>query len=148
MNGAGKSTLIDALAIALATLPGLGSDHDRAFNESYLRIDNTGGGSTFQRERARNGSIAIEMTLGEQPFIWTVSLERGQQPKFAGADEIQRRVDSPDERLPVIAASLAVRRMFALILRKRARTQYLRFYAQSGCSREVGAYRCPGALSD
>lgn len=113
-NGAGKSTIITGLAAALAVMPGVGAQ--LPFEERDLRVDTTGAGGPFRRERARAGEVRVTLRLGatERTFGLGLALERGKLPVPTGAYEtfqstIQARVEKPRSTLPVLAIYSAQR---------------------------------------
>ncbi len=104
VNGAGKSALVDALALALSVLPGLGGT--REFLSSDLRLVTTGVGGTWAREQETQARIGVR--VADPASAWEWRLDRGDKAKVtAGAQElarqIQRSVDKKADILPVFA---------------------------------------------
>lgn len=111
-NGSGKSTIIAGLAAALAVMPGVGAQSP--FEERDLRVETTGAGGPFRRERARAGEVRVTLSIDQTEQTLGLALERGKPPAPTGAYEafertIQAWVEKSGSTLPVLAIYSAQR---------------------------------------
>lgn len=113
-NGVGKTTVIDALAAAFSVMPGVGIC--RPFEERDLRIETTGAGGSFRRERVLDGALLVTLKFEDEPWSYGLELVRGKEASWSGAFKaferaIQDRASDAapdteqpeDSTLPVIA---------------------------------------------
>jgi hypothetical protein len=106
-NGAGKSTLLDAIALALAVLPGLGEAP--APSDRDLAVCTIAVGPSRQREQEAKADLSLRLTLGDGDYNLGLAWERGHGPSRTGQHDAlvkalrQRHGKQDPKPLPLLA---------------------------------------------